>query len=226
MNRRFQILLFALLGFVPAAHAGDLLDRIVATVNGHIILQTDWDDSLRYEALTAGRQPGQIPVAERKSALDRLIDQELLQEQMRATDFQHATEAEVSQRIAEIRKLYSDAADDTEWKTILTRHSFDPQTLRQRVALELDLLRLVDARLRPGVSIDSRSIESYYNQELLPRLRQTGEKEVSLAEVRPRIQELLTQRKVNELLEAWLINLRSGSRIQTERGQSLQDESQ
>ena len=46
-------------------------------------------------------------------------------------------------------------------------------------------MRLVDARLRPTVSIDATSIESYYNQELLPQLRQAGAKEVSLADVTP-----------------------------------------
>ena len=78
-------------------------------------------------------------------------------------------------------------------------------------------MRLVDARLRlPNVSVDSKSIESYYNQQLLPQLRQSGAKEVPLAEVTPKIKELLTQQRMNELLVAWLQNLRSGSEIRRE----------
>ena len=38
----------------PAA-AAEVIDRIVATVNGHIILQSDWEDALRYEAFSSGR---------------------------------------------------------------------------------------------------------------------------------------------------------------------------
>lgn len=216
MSRRSFILIFTLLAAVPCLQAGDLLDRIVATVNGHIILQSDWDDALRFEALVAGRQPTQVSATDRKAALDRLIDQELLQEQVHASDFQHATQAEVDGRVLEIRKQYPGTADDSAWEALLARYGFDAHTLKQHVALELDLLRLVDARLRPKVSIDSRSIESYYNQELLPQIRQSGAKEVPLTEVSPRIRELLTQQKVNELLEAWLMNLRSGSQIQTE----------
>jgi len=30
------------------ALAGEVFDRIVATVNGHIILQSDWNAALRY----------------------------------------------------------------------------------------------------------------------------------------------------------------------------------
>jgi len=215
MHRRSYILALTLLTAVPFLWAGDLLDCIVATVNGHVILLSDWQDALRYESLVARQPPAQVSTSDRKAALDHLIDQELLQEQMHASDFQHATDAEVNQRLAEIRKQYPDAASDSAWQSLLASYGFDTQTLKQHVVRELDVLRLVDARLRPKVSIDSVSIESYYNQQLLPQLRQSGAKEVPLAEVSPKIKELLIQQKVNELLEAWLLNLRSGSQIQT-----------
>jgi hypothetical protein len=81
-------------------------------------------------------------------------------------------------------------------------------------------MRLVDTRLRPNVSVDSKSIESYYNQQLLPQLRQSGEKDVPLAEVTPKIKELLTQQQMNQLLMAWLQNLRSSSEIRREPADS------
>ena len=84
------------------------------------------------------------------------------------------------------------------------------------MALQLDLLRLVDARLRPTVQIDSKSIESYYNQELLPQLRQSGAQQIPLTQASPKIKELLTQRKIDQLLTAWLQTLRTGSEIRTQ----------
>jgi peptidyl-prolyl cis-trans isomerase SurA len=196
--------------------AGDIVDRIVATVNGHIILQSDWEDALRFEAFTSNRSTAQLTVEDRKASLDRLIDQELLREQMHSADFQHVTGEEVSDRIAEIRKSYSLADNEPGWHDVLTRYGLTDNDLRQRISSELDALRLVDARLRPSVNIDSKSIESYYNQELLPQLRQSGAREVALTEVSPKIKELLTEQKVNELLLAWLQNLRAGSTIRTE----------
>ncbi len=89
----------ALLATPSSLWAGDVLDRIVATVNGHIILQSDWDDALRCQAFEDGRTLEQLPPAEHKAALDRLIDQELLREQMHSSSFQHASEQEVAQRI-------------------------------------------------------------------------------------------------------------------------------
>jgi peptidyl-prolyl cis-trans isomerase SurA len=196
--------------------AGDILDRIVATVNGHIILQSDWEDALRFEVFTSNRSPEQLTMDDRKTALDRLIDQELLREQMHSADFQHATEEEVGQRIADIRKAYSLTENEFGWRAALARYNLSEAELRKYITSELDVLRLVDARLRPSVNIDSKSIESYYNQELLPQLRQSGEKDVALADVTPKIKELLTQQKMNELLLAWLQNLRAGSNIRTE----------
>ncbi len=56
----------------------------MATVNGHIILQSDWDEALGYEALLNGRALNQFTDDDRRAVLDRLIDQELLAEQMKS----------------------------------------------------------------------------------------------------------------------------------------------
>jgi len=206
----------ALLAAPSALRAGDVLDRIVATVNGHIILQSDWDDALRFQAFEDGRPLDQMPPAEHKAALDRLIDQELLREQMHSSEFQHASDGEVAQRIQEIHQLYAEAATAQGWQAVLARNGLSENELKQHVLQQLDTMRLVDARLRPSISVDSKSIESYYNQQLLPQLRQSGAKEVPLAEVTPKIKELLIQEQMNQLLVAWLQDLRSGSEIRRE----------
>ena len=198
------------------AHAGDIVDRIVATVNGNAILQSDWEDALHYEAFIAGHSPEQLTFAERKSALDRLIDQELLRQQIRSSDFQHASDQEIAARVQEIRRQYPGADSDSGWHAALTRYGLTDKELEHRVALQLDVMRLVDARLRPTVQIDSKSIESYYNQELLPQLRQSGAQQIPLAQASPKIKELLTQRKIDQLLTAWLQTLRTGSEIRTQ----------
>src|SRR5262249_24225930 len=74
--------------------AGEVIDRIVATVNGRLILQTDWDEALAYEAILNGRSLSQFTDDERRAVLDRLIDQELLREQMQAADLQRASETD------------------------------------------------------------------------------------------------------------------------------------
>jgi hypothetical protein len=201
---------------VLSVGAGEVIDRIVATVNGHIILLSDWEDSLRYEAFSSGRPLDRMTVDDRKSALDHLIDQELLREQLKDSDVLHPSSEDVAQRVVEIRKQYPEAETELGWRRLLDSHRLSEEYLKNRVAAELDLMRLVDARLRPSVTVDSKSIESYYHEELLPQLRQSGGQNVPLAAVTAKIKELLTQKKISQLLTAWLQDLRAGSEIRAE----------
>jgi hypothetical protein len=194
---------------VQSASAGEVIDRIVATVNGRIILQSDWDEALSYEALLNGRPLSQFADEDRRAVLDRLIDQELLCEQMKSADFQHASESEAAVRIADARKQYPEGAADAGWQTLLAKYHLTEKDLLSRVKQQIDLLRLVDARLRPTVQIDSKTIEAYYRDQFVPQLKQAGGSDVPLADVSAKIRELLTEQRVSELMVSWLHSLRS-----------------
>jgi peptidyl-prolyl cis-trans isomerase SurA len=199
--------------WVQLARAGDVIDRIVATVNGRIILQSDWDDALCYEALLNVRSLSEFNRDDRHAVLDRLIDQELLREQMKAADFQHASVADASSRVAEARAQYPQAASAAGWRTLLKQYHLTEQDLVARVQQQMDLMRLVDAHLRPTVQIDFKMIEAYYRDKFVPELRQSGAKEVPLSDVSSKIREVLTQEKVSELLVSWLQTLRSEGEV-------------
>ena len=206
-------LLVSAIFLAPASVSAEVIDRIVATVNGRIILQSDWDEALCYEALLTNRAPSQFTDDERRAVLDRLIDQELLREQMKSADFLHATDAEASARVADARKQYPQAASDEVWQALLAKYHLTEKDLLTRVRQQIDLMRLVDARLRPAVQIDSKSIEAYYRNQFVPKLKQSGASEVPLAEVSAKIRELLTEQKVSELLVSWLQTLRSEGQV-------------
>lgn len=197
----------------PLAAKADVIDRIVATVNGHIILQSDWNDALRYEALLNGRNPNDFSDDDRRAVLDRLIDQELLGEQMQSAFFSHATESEAAARIADARKQYPEAGSDDGWHAVLTKFRLTENDVIAHVRQQIDLSRLVNAHLRPEIQIDSKTVETYYREKFVPQLKQSGVGEVALADVSGKIRELLTQQKVNELLVSWLQTLRSESKV-------------
>jgi len=194
---------------LPAAMAGEVIDRIVASVNGRIILQSDLDEALSYEALLNNRNLSQFTDDDRRSVLDRLIDQELLREQLKSADFKRTTDAEAAAHVSDARKQYPQAATDTGWQSVLERYHLREKDLLSHVQQQLDLMRLVDARLRPTVQIDSKTIEAYYREKFVPQLRQSGSSELPLSDVSARIRELLTEQKVSELLVSWLQTLRS-----------------
>ena len=193
--------------------AAEVIDRIVATVNGRIILQSDLDEALSYEALLNGRSLSEFTDVDRRTVLDRLIDQELLGEQTKAADAQQASREEAAKRVTEARKLYPEAATEAAWQAVLARYRLTESDLLDNVQKQLDLMRLVDARLRPSIQIDSKSIEAYYRDKFVPQLEKSGAGEIPLADVSAKIRELLTEQKVNELLVSWLQTLRSESDV-------------
>jgi hypothetical protein len=74
-------------------------------------------------------------------------------------------------------------------------------------------MNFVEVRLRPDVHIQQDEVEAYYQHQLLPDLRKNGGKPIPLDEVESRIRELLTQQRIDEMLEAWLHNLRQQAEI-------------
>ena len=212
MRTIFHFLLLMSLA-VPIARAGDLIDRIVATVNGHVILQSDWDDAVRFEAFVEGRPLGQVTDQDRGRALDRLIDQELLREQAQGETPQAPTDV-VKQQVAELQAQH-ECTTPGAWKATLARYGLDENSVESRLAQNIATLRQVEARLRPTVQIDSQSIESYYRDQFLPKLKKSGAQAVPLAAVTGKIREILTEQKVNQLFSSWLQSLRAESKIHT-----------
>ncbi|MGB6804239.1 MAG: SurA N-terminal domain-containing protein [Candidatus Sulfotelmatobacter sp.] len=206
-------LLLAALWLAPEPGSAQVIDRIVATVIGHVILQSDWDEALCYEALLTNRTLAQFTDDDRRAVLDRLIDLELLRGQMKSADFLHATDAEVAARVANARKQYPQATSPETWDALLAQYHLTEKDLFAHVRQQIDVMRLVDARLRPTVEIDSKSIEAYYRDKFVPKLKQSGASEVPLADVSAKIRELLTEQKVSELLVSWLQTLRSEGQI-------------
>ena len=203
-----------LLALVRSVVAGDVVDRIVATINGHIILQSDWDDALAYEAFLGGKSLQPLTAEDRKAALDRLVDQELLRQQIPANDSQfEIDEPTISARLQEVRQQSTGAETGQAWHALLTRYNLSEDELKDHVVLQMKILRLIDERLAPTVQVDDKNIEDYYKQTFLPQLRKQGAKEPPLAEVTPKIRQLLTQQKLNDALKEWLQNLRDSSVI-------------
>jgi peptidyl-prolyl cis-trans isomerase SurA len=212
MPMRWIMLGLLLLGAVRL-WAGEVLDRIVANVNGHVILQSDFQEELRYECFMTERPLSRLTTEDRKATLDRIIDQELLREQIRAAEIKPAGPDDIDKQIERVKDDYLRNHNAASWDAALLSYSLTEAGIRNHVAFELDQLRLVEVRLRPSVQIDASSIETYYKEQLLPQLIRSGGAQISLAQAAPKIRELLIQQQINQLLTSWLESLRSQAQI-------------
>jgi peptidyl-prolyl cis-trans isomerase SurA len=197
---------------ISRLHAGEVLDRVVANVNGHVILQSDLDEELRYESLLNGHEQQGTTARDRKAALDRLVDRELLSEQASTTEFAQTTADEIDKQLEQVKSDYLQNVKAS-WSAAVTNHGLTETEIRDRIALELNQLKMIDARLRPSVQIDNGAVEDYYKRQFLPELQRSGVQPIPLQEAAPKIRELLTQQKINEALPSWLETLRSQAQI-------------
>jgi peptidyl-prolyl cis-trans isomerase SurA len=219
MQNRWLIFVTLLLFTVPL-HAAEVLDRIVASVNGHVILQSDWNEELEYQSLMGGHEMQAMTAADRTAALDRLVDRELLSEQVSTTEFGQTTADEIDKQLQQLKSDYVSNAK-TSWSAAVASHSFTEIEIRDRIALELNQLKLIDTRLRPLVQIDNSAVEDYYRRKFLPELQRSGAQPIPLAEAAPKIREVLIQQKINEALPSWLQTLRSQAKIRVFDSTSL-----
>jgi hypothetical protein len=211
-----MIALLLLLPLVPSsASAGEVIDGIVATVNRQPLFQSDWEEAICFEAFMQQKSLAQVTQADRAKALQRLIDRQLLQAQMGDETFLQPSQDDIDRDVAKLRAQVPGGNDDRSWQKSLASHGLTSETLRKHLQTEVRVMNFVDVRLRPTVHIQPEEIDAYYRNQLLPDLRETGAASITLNEAEPRIRELLVQQRMDELLDAWLHNLRQQAEIRS-----------
>jgi len=213
MRRALQ--LAALVLALAAPLAAEVIDRVVATVNGQPILQSDWEVAIRCEAFLDQR-PLQFTERSSRETLDRLIDQELLRQQIRSFQLKPPDTDTLRNRRAEVRSQIAGAQTEEGWRAALARYGLSQDEIDARLADQEEILRFIDVRLRPTVHVDRRNVETYYQETFLPELKEKGAAPVPLGEVSHKIEEILLQRLIDSQLTELLRDLRQQSDIRVD----------
>jgi hypothetical protein len=214
MKLMFKIGIAVLLAFAAGqSFAGELVDRLVASVENVPILQSDWEQAIALEAFEQGRTVASFTHDERKAVLEHLVDQQLLRLQMGDENIAAAEERDVTKQLEKIRADSPQAKTDGDWQRLLAQYGIDEAMLRHKVARQLQVMRFVDLRLRPESRVTREEVEAYYTSTLLPEVRRRGGKEETLTQVYRQIEEVLRQQRMGTLLNAWLQELRDHSDI-------------
>ena len=208
MRRLQQFTCFALLLLPAAAFAGEIIDGVIATVARQPVLQSDWDDATRFEAFMQQKALTAVTEKERVSALRRLIDRRLLEAQMNDRNAFAPSRDELRSNLSKLRAQIPSAKDDSGWQAMLAAYCLTEREIEDHLRAEMQMMNFIEVRLRPSVHVRPEEVEAYYRAQLLPDMEKAGVKVVTLQEISPRIRELLVQQHMDELLDAWLHNLR------------------
>jgi len=202
-----------ILAMLTACRA-QVVDRMVAVVNRQVILESELEQAAHVEFLLQGRSLAELTAAEMQTVLDHMIDQALLQQQIVSTVLLDSGPVEISSRVLEARAQIPGAATDEKWRALLAAYGVSQQDVEQQLAAQLRILRFIDLRFRTLARVDRAAIANYYTEKLLPELRKQGSPEPPLAQVSDRIERILTEQRIDELLNSWLQTLRSQAHIQ------------
>ena len=217
MTRLLHIMIYILLLSPMQAFAGEVIDGVIATVNRKPVLQSDWDDAVRFEALMQQKPLRSVTETDRADALRRLIDRRLLEIQMADPNYLAPSREEVRADLAKLRDQIPAAKTEQGWEKLIAAYGFSQREMEVNVRREMQMMNFIEVRLRPNVHVRSEEVEAYYRTQVLPDMEKAGIKVVTLQEVEPKIRELLVQQHMDELLDAWLHNLRQQTEIQNLR---------
>jgi hypothetical protein len=192
-----RALLAAVLAVAAAGIPGalEMLDRIVARVENDIILLSDVRALRHYQELVDGK-----PETE-EQILDRLIDQWIVRTEADVSHFPHPSDADIDRSLGQLQKSF---ASIDEYEARKKQSGLNDSEIQRIVGLQLYLSNYLDSRFRPAVQIDSKAIEDFYVNKVLPQAKSRGQQPPSLDAARDSIQEALIQQGINEQADRWL----------------------
>lgn len=211
MRARFHFVIVLLLTGVMQ---GQVVDRMVAVVNRHVILESDLDQATRVEFLMQAKPIERLTYADRTAVMERLIDRSLLDQQIMNPAMLDPTPGELKTKIEEVREGIPGAAKDETWKTILAGYGLTQQDVEEQLTSQVRILRFIDLRFRGLVRVDKEAIASYYQDRFLPEVRKRNAAEPKLEEVSDKIEQILAEQRIDELLSNWLKTLRAQAHIE------------
>jgi hypothetical protein len=177
------------------ALAQETVDRIVARVENDIVLWSDIRTLSRYQQFVDGKSEtdGEI--------LRRLIDQWIVRTEVDVAHFPHPSDADVDRGLQRLLKSFPSPAEYEARKKSI---GLSDAEIRGMVASQLYFNNYLDSRFRPGVLVDAKAIEEFYQTGIVPVAKARGQEPPSLEAARDAIQEALVQRGINEQADRWL----------------------
>lgn len=193
------------------------LDRVVAVINGDVVLGSDVLEEQRFEKL----QPFQSKSSgsEDQQALDRVINRTLILQQLKELkEPPQIKDAEFNTQISDLRKHLpvcggDKCATDAGWKAVLASQGFTEDQFEHRWRVRMLVLSFIEQRFRAGVRVSKPDIQAYYDNSFVPQFKSRNLPAPPLAKVSPRIDEILLQQHVNGLLAEWLNSLKDQGNV-------------
>ena len=185
----------------------EVLDRVVASIGATAITQSDVEHEYRLERFLDGQWPPPPPDPKTlEQVCRRLTDQKLLlEEEPQDLSADPTLEEAAAKELDAVRKRFSSEAD---YQSALQRLNMDEKQILTTLVQQQRILRLIDQTLRPAAAPSPAEVEAYYRDVFTPEYKQLhGSDAPPMSEVQGQIEEILVEKKIDQLLDSWLEEL-------------------
>ena len=194
-----------LFGVYCTARAQQIVDRIVARIEGDIILLSDVEKLSHYQQFLDGKSQTNEEI------LQLLIDQWIVRTEAETSRFPAPSPADVQRNVERIKRSF---ASPQEYETRKNEAGLTDAEISEMAGAQLYLSNYLDSRFRPSVQIDPKAIEDYYQTGVVARAKARGVQPPSFEAARDLIQEFLVQQGINDEANRWLKESRNGLHVE------------
>jgi hypothetical protein len=195
---------------MTTGNAAVLVDRVAVVVGKRVIKASDIDRDLRLTAFL-NRQQMDLSAAARRKAADRLVDQEIIREELSAQGYSRAGDRDADELMKQISTQRFQGSD-AQLKAALARYGITKEQLHEQLLWQLTVLSFIDQRFRPGVLITDEEVQAYYDQHLADLKREYPSGYTPQA-TSGKIKSSLEGERINTEFETWLAEAHKRHRI-------------
>jgi len=180
----------------------EVIDRVAISIGTQVITENQIDAEVRLTDLLNKQSPD-LSAGARKAAAGRLIEQTLVRREMDLSRYPLPSLSDADASLKDVKDGYR---SDAEYRDALARYGVTETELKERLWWQLTVLRFIDYRFRPGIQVSDAEIKAYYDEQL-PTWKKDG-KNPELPDVRNQIEATITEQRVDESLDRWLVEAR------------------
>jgi hypothetical protein len=198
--------------FVVLLASAATLDRVAVVVGKDVLTEGEVEEEARLEGFTASAPPDLSP-ARRREAADRLVDQQLIRHEMEISHYEPPRPEEAGEMLSNFRRQHFQS--DAEFRAALENFGLSEEQLKQYFRWQLATLRFTDARFRPGDPEPARqSADRTAPESPLAAAKNNGPPGQQSADRAASSTSASGNGDVDALLDAWLKQARSATRIE------------
>ncbi len=132
-----------------AAGQAAVVDRIAAVVGNDVITESEVIEEVRMTEFLNG-QPLDVSPAERRAAAERMVDQQLIRDEMQIGNYSEPSESAVEATLAEFRRQRF-AGDDAAMRASLQAYELTEDDLKKHLRWQLAAVRFANVRFHSGI---------------------------------------------------------------------------